>query len=62
MGNLNSDWPIEKKRLTMVMGVLVYSFSICLRLLSLDCSSFGTRTQLFPRGMGASILPFGWDR
>ena len=37
--------------------------SICLfvRLLPCDRRAFGTRTHYFPRGMGASIVPFGRD-
>lgn len=45
----------------MGMRVNHFFFFIRLYLLPRDCRTFGTRTQYFPRGMGASIVPFGRD-
>ena len=43
------------------MGMLAYHLLICPYLLPRDRRAFGTRTHYFPRGMGASIVPFGRD-
>jgi hypothetical protein len=44
-----------------MMGMLVYHLFIRSHLLPHDRRIFGTRTLYFPRGMGASIIPFGKD-
>jgi hypothetical protein len=43
------------------MGMLVYYLFIRLYLIPHGRRAFGTRTHYFPRGMGASIVPFGRD-
>jgi hypothetical protein len=44
-----------------MMGMLEYHLFIRPYLLPHDGRAFGTRTHYFPRGTGASILPFGRD-
>ena len=44
-----------------MMGMLGYHLVIRTYLLPDDRRAFGTRTHYFPRGMGASIVPFGRD-
>jgi hypothetical protein len=43
------------------MGMFVCYLFIRPYLLPRDRRAFGTRTHYFPRGMGASIVPFGRD-
>ena len=57
--SLSSDWPIEGNYL--MMGMLVYHL-FYLSISTHGCRAFGTRTQFYPKGMGASIRPFGRDR
>ena len=45
-----------------MMGMHVYNLFCFLYPLPRGLRTFGTRTQFFPRGMGASIIPFGRDR
>jgi hypothetical protein len=43
-----------------MMGMLMYHF-VYSSMLPRDRRAFGTRKHYFPRGMGASIVPFGRD-
>ena len=45
----------------MIGIVSIYHLFIHTYLLPRDRRDFGTRTHYFPRGMGASIVPFGRD-
>ena len=51
---------IDRKKLSNEGYDCVW-FVSCLHLLSCVRRAFGTRAQVFPRGMGASIMPFGRD-
>jgi hypothetical protein len=45
-----------------MMGMLVYHLFYSSTSTPRGRRAFGTRTQFYPKGMGASIIPFGRDR